>query len=298
MDNLTVPLTEMVVDYFDRHNSFDRLDLAFAAKVARDCCVDPTTLIVAMIYVDRLRRSNTSDFTEMTPDDLYLGSLVLATKFLQDADVEEYVWNDEWATCASRTVKSVNALELELLGKLDWNLNVKEEEFRDAVEETELYIARSCLRRHKFLTYNDLTVLVRNWDKSWSEIKAFFKFTSAISATYVSAVCVGIALASIKSEVGVDSLPTTSGNGSCPVEAGIHAAFVRRLEREVDEHEKRFAASFASDEYIRSTEIEFEPKTVNESCKSQPLDLLAPFFQAIDLREPLNSLNSVQIKCC
>ena len=35
MDNLTMPLSEMVVGYFDKHNPYDRLDIGFASKLAR-----------------------------------------------------------------------------------------------------------------------------------------------------------------------------------------------------------------------------------------------------------------------
>lgn len=35
MDTLTMPLSEMVVNYFDRHNPYDQLNVGFASKVAK-----------------------------------------------------------------------------------------------------------------------------------------------------------------------------------------------------------------------------------------------------------------------
>jgi hypothetical protein len=210
MDNLTMPLSEMVVDYFDRHNPFDYLDIGYASKLARDGCVDPTTLIIAMLYVDRLRRANPEYFVSTSPDDIYLSALVIAGKFLQDGGLDEFIWNDEWAQCSSKTVQRVNELELEILLKIDWNLHVSEKEFKDAIESAEQWIALHSLKRHKFLTYNDIAVLSKKWDASWKQVKLLFTFTGAISATYLGTFYFALLCASIyQSELSIDVLQTT-----------------------------------------------------------------------------------------
>ena len=138
-----------------------------------------------MVYVDRLRRANPQYFVETSPEDLYLSALIVAGKFLQDGGLDEYIWNDEWAQCSSRTIQRVNELELELLCRIDWNLHVGEQDFKDAVESAEQWIALSSLKKHQFLTYNDLTVLSQKWDATWKQIKILFTYTGAISATYL-----------------------------------------------------------------------------------------------------------------
>lgn len=121
MDRLTIQLTELVVNYFDRNcsslsNQF--LDLDFAASVSYDSCLDPCTLVAAMIYIERLRSKNPKAYAQSTPNDLYLSALMLASKFLNDCGIEEFVWNDEYAEMAKTTIKRVNQLELRLLDNL------------------------------------------------------------------------------------------------------------------------------------------------------------------------------------
>jgi hypothetical protein len=232
MDNLTMPLSEMVVDYFDRHNPFDYLDIGYASKLARDGCVDPTTLIIAMVYVERLRRASPEYFIETSPEDLYLSALVIAGKFLQDGGLDEFIWNDEWAQCSSKTVQRVNQLELEILMKIDWNLHVSETEFKDAVESAERWIALHSLKCHKFLTYNDIAVLAKKWDSSLKQVKLLFTFTSAISATYLGTFYLFLLCANIyqSSEMGTSEpsmlLQTSSTSNETVLPATTTSAYI------------------------------------------------------------------------
>uniref|UniRef100_A0AC34QWL5 Cyclin N-terminal domain-containing protein n=1 Tax=Panagrolaimus sp. JU765 TaxID=591449 RepID=A0AC34QWL5_9BILA len=237
MDNLTLPLSVMVVDYFDRHNPYDCLDIDFASKIASECCINPTTLIVAMVYVDRLRRANMKYFTETASEDVYLSALVVAAKFLQDGGLEEYIWNDEWANCSSKTVQRVNELELELVNELElelltnigWDLHISDFEFKSVVESVEQWIALYSMKTHNFFTYNDLAVLVKQWDQYWQQIKVFCAFTGAISATYVGALYFAIIFSGFAhvQDVGTNLVmpsdglnftsPTFDDNTSCNV---------------------------------------------------------------------------------
>lgn len=114
-------ILELVISYFDRssarvNNQF--LDMDFAAQISYDSCLDPCTLVTAMIYIERLRCKNPIFFSQSNPNDLYLSALMLATKFLNDCGLEEFIWNDEWAEIAKTNMRKVNQLELRLLDGL------------------------------------------------------------------------------------------------------------------------------------------------------------------------------------
>jgi len=159
MGSLSLPLSEMVVEYFDQYSPFDYLDIDFATKLSREGSVDPCTLLVAMVYMDRVRLTDRSLFETSDPADVYLSSLVVASKFLHDNGLEDYVHNDEWAASSNVPISYLNRLELQLLISLDWNLLVTSEEFDTFLKRTEISVALELLRRTGISTYNELNVL-------------------------------------------------------------------------------------------------------------------------------------------
>ena len=50
------------------------------------------------MYLDRLRSNNTKYLSTITSTDLFLVSLMVASKYLYDDGEEDEVFNDEWAT--------------------------------------------------------------------------------------------------------------------------------------------------------------------------------------------------------
>ena len=54
--------SEMIVDYFNRTSPFDYLQPETSAKISTRGYVDPCTLVVALVYLDRLRDKNKVDF--------------------------------------------------------------------------------------------------------------------------------------------------------------------------------------------------------------------------------------------
>ena len=115
MHNLPLSLSELVVDYFDKKAPFDYMAMDFATTLARDGCVDACTFLVAMVYVDRVRIADKAYFEASDPNEIYLSALVIASKFLYDGGLEEFVYNDEWAASACTSLNRVNELELKIL---------------------------------------------------------------------------------------------------------------------------------------------------------------------------------------
>lgn len=84
----TKPVTEICVDFFNQDVGdlegrlaarLDRLSMARAAKLSHESCASPTSLILALLYLERLRTSNPSYLASVSSADLFLVSLVSRT---------------------------------------------------------------------------------------------------------------------------------------------------------------------------------------------------------------------------
>ena len=71
--------------HFDRFTSvgldalgerLTRLDVGHAAEVSRSVCASPTSLVLALLYLDRLRSSNPQYLSSVSSQELFLVSLV------------------------------------------------------------------------------------------------------------------------------------------------------------------------------------------------------------------------------
>ena len=92
----------------------------------------PTSLVVALLYLDRLRARNPGYLRAVSSADLFLVSLVsficlgiariehfnnvffqmVASKFLHDDGEEDEVFNDEWAEAGGMDKKDMNKWEM------------------------------------------------------------------------------------------------------------------------------------------------------------------------------------------
>ena len=79
---------------------------------------DPCTLVVALVYLDRLRDQNKEYFEATDPVSLYVPALVLASKYMHDTDTYDRVSNTEWAESLKMDPNELNKQEWELVEKL------------------------------------------------------------------------------------------------------------------------------------------------------------------------------------
>merc|ERR1711971_186048 len=107
-DRPSLPLTRLAVDQFTSSGldalgqKLGRLDMARAADISRQACAGPNSLVLALLYLERLRRRNPDYLTTVSSADLFLVSLMVASKFLHDDGEEDEVFNDEWASRRDR----------------------------------------------------------------------------------------------------------------------------------------------------------------------------------------------------
>ncbi|CAJ0582012.1 unnamed protein product, partial [Mesorhabditis spiculigera] len=184
---LSLPLTEFAVDYFDKSSPFAYLKPETSASISRYGYADPCTLIVAMVYLDRLRLREKEFFESSNPADLYLPALILASKFLYDSDMEERAANSDWAACVEMDPETLNELEWDMAQKLDWQCMVKGPEFEKMLVNLERYVAANLLKKHGFCSYNELRLLSDGIESAsyWTTLYNLFSLLGTASFAYV-----------------------------------------------------------------------------------------------------------------
>lgn len=164
-DRPSMPLTRLAVDKFTSSGldalgqKLGRLDMARAADISRQACAGPNSLVLALLYLDRLRRRNPDYLTTVSSADLFLVSLMVASKFLHDDGEEDEVFNDEWAISGGMDTKELNRLELRFLAALDWRIFVDVAEFQKTLQSVEADIALREVTSRDTASYSDLVVL-------------------------------------------------------------------------------------------------------------------------------------------
>eukprot|EP00058_Branchiostoma_floridae_P013140 XP_002598628.1 hypothetical protein BRAFLDRAFT_67025 [Branchiostoma floridae] len=107
----------------------NRLREKYAASVVNGVSISPCTLMLGMWYVERLKHRNPEYLQTVSSSDLFLVSMMVASKYLYDEGEDEEVFNDEWAEAGKRDVEEVNTLEASFLVAMDWQLFTRSEEF-------------------------------------------------------------------------------------------------------------------------------------------------------------------------
>ncbi|KAG0719213.1 Protein CNPPD1 [Chionoecetes opilio] len=168
-DRPSLPFTSMSVEKFSeicRQDGLEKLDTRYASAVCFDACVTPCSLIVALLYLDRLRTQNPEYLANTSPSQVFLVATMVASKYLYDDGEEDEVFNDEWATSAALSLMDLNQAEREFLIAIDWNLFVDAEAFLRAFERVEAEVSwREGVKRGHF-TYTDLLSLTQTLPSS------------------------------------------------------------------------------------------------------------------------------------
>lgn len=162
MDTLSFSITKSAVSCFRNAAPMPmrKLGHRYASQVARDACISPCALLLGLIYIERLKHKNPSYLEKVTSSDLFLVSMMVASKYLYDEGSEDEVFNDEWAISGDMEVEKVNKLEADFLGAIDWHLYVHPHEFSSMlnVAETDIALSNGCKRG--WMTYSDLRSLL------------------------------------------------------------------------------------------------------------------------------------------
>ncbi|XP_069792019.1 protein CNPPD1 isoform X3 [Narcine bancroftii] len=174
MDALSCPVTDIAVELLQKSapSPIRKLRKKYAAHVAREACISPCAMMLALVYIERLRHRNPEYLQQISSSDLFLISMMIASKYLYDEGEEEEVFNDEWGAAGKLDVQVVNSLEMNFLRAIDWNLYVNTQEFFELLSRLEGRVAESQGLKRGWFTYTDLCVLLEQalWQQVFTEL--------------------------------------------------------------------------------------------------------------------------------
>ncbi|KMY91561.1 protein CNPPD1 isoform X1 [Drosophila simulans] len=179
--SVSLPFAEYAADLFSethRGHSLHRLSCVSAAQVH----ATPCSLIMALIYLDRLNDINSGYSSRITPHQLFVVSLMISTKFYAGHDERFYL--EDWASDASMTEDRLKAVELEFLSAMGWNIYISNELFFNKLRNVERSLAEQQGLRRGWLTYSELVHLLPSL--GWT--KFLVNSLSVLSLSYAASI--------------------------------------------------------------------------------------------------------------
>ncbi|XP_060529920.1 protein CNPPD1 [Cylas formicarius] len=187
-DVLSFPVTELAVEMFSevqKGKSLDRLHWDTAAQISRNASVSPCSLVLAMLYFDRLKNCKPEYLERTAPADLFLVSLMVSSKYLFDDGECNEVFMKRWANSGGITCKQLVSLEKEFLKAIDWEIYVNELAFWKKLGEVETELAKRQAMPRGHFTYTELQVLAAVLDIQ-NIIHCIFAVSLILAATYTA----------------------------------------------------------------------------------------------------------------
>ncbi|XP_054629311.1 protein CNPPD1 [Dunckerocampus dactyliophorus] len=202
LEVLSSPVTDIAVEIFQKNapSPIRKLHKKYAAHVAREACISPCAMMLALVYIERLRHRNPEYLQKISSSDLFLISMMVASKYLYDEGEEEEVFNDEWGTAGKLDVETVNNLEMNFLNAIEWSLFTESKDFFDALSQLETSIAERQGMKRGWFTYTDLCVLLEQstWSQALTAIyQHFTKVSCMLGFLYLTSVAGLIATSTV-----------------------------------------------------------------------------------------------------
>ncbi|XP_071511827.1 protein CNPPD1-like [Diadema antillarum] len=166
VEGISLPVADVAVDLFQNaaEKNLGTFTRRHVAKFNRNGQVNPSSSVLGMMYARRLKQRKSDYLNKVTSTELFLVSMMLATKFLYDEGEDEEIFSDEWAESANLDVKRVNELEREFLEAIDWDLYIEPDEFYEFLHQMETWIALNEGHRRGWFSYSDMNVLMEHAD--------------------------------------------------------------------------------------------------------------------------------------
>lgn len=222
LDALSCPVTDIAVEIFQKSapSPIRKLQKKYAAHVSREACISPCAMMLALVYIERLRHRNPEYLQKISSSDLFLISMMVASKYLYDEGEEEEVFNDEWGAAGKLDVKTVNNLEMNFLNAIEWSLFTEPNDLFDTLSQLETSIAERQGMKRGWFTYTDLCVLLEQsaWSQALTAIcQHFTKVSCMLGLVYLTSVAGLIATSAVLHQLSL----SRSGQSLLPPPAEI-----------------------------------------------------------------------------
>lgn len=182
---LSLPVTEFAAEVFSEHkSSFEKLKVTNAAKISKSACVSPCSLILALVYLERLRKNNLDYVSSINSSDLFLVSLMVSSKYLYDDGETDEVFMEEWADAGEMTVSQLVLLERQFLQAINWEIYIDQSVFWKKLNYLEQHLAKKNGSSRGYFTYTEL-LNASNDTQIYSLIYCVASITAILAATYV-----------------------------------------------------------------------------------------------------------------
>ncbi|CAH6791794.1 protein CNPPD1 [Phodopus roborovskii] len=214
LEELSSPVADITVELLQKAapSPIRRLQKKYVAHVSREACISPCAMMLALVYIERLRHRNPDYLQHVSSSDLFLISMMVASKYLYDEGEEEEVFSDEWGAAGGVAVPTLNALERGFLSAMDWRLYTDPREIFEVLNWLESCVAEQQGRRRGWYTYTDLCVLLEQpaWQLSLGSLcQRLVKLSCLLAVAYVSSVALAVAsVAVIHQSLGLSCSPS------------------------------------------------------------------------------------------
>ncbi|CAF0757578.1 unnamed protein product [Brachionus calyciflorus] len=213
-NNLSLPLTDTIAEFVQdlSEDQFFLNDLSFIFEMSRKRAISPYAIIVALLYLKRLKTKITqsnfenkslwscysarnlidtyfkpkqNEFENFTNSELCLISILLASKFLIDEGEDDEIYNDQWAEAIDLPVQRINQLEKKFLNKMEWEMYVSSDEFWKFTHElTEKATRKKVKLQLGNCTYSDLDALL-SFSSQFSVLSIYKSFQLLLKIFFV-----------------------------------------------------------------------------------------------------------------
>ncbi|KAH0621243.1 hypothetical protein JD844_022328 [Phrynosoma platyrhinos] len=200
LDNLSSPVADIAVELLQKAapSPIRRLQKKYVSHVSREACISPCSMMLALVYIERLRHRNPEYLQQISSSDLFLISMMVASKYLYDEGEEEEVFNDEWGAAGKVDVHTMNTLEMNFLRAIDWSLYTDPKELFEVLSCLEGRVAERQGIRRGWFTYTDLCVLMEQtlWQQALGQFyQQVAKLACILGMVYLTGIAAVLASA-------------------------------------------------------------------------------------------------------
>ena len=138
------------------------LDKHQAARITRRARISPCALMMGILYTERLAQSNPSYLKKVSSSDLFMVSMLVASKYLYDDGEDDDAYNYDWCKAGNYHIRDLNRLEREFLNSIEWKIFVSRKEFFEFVNKVETRVALDQAEERGWYSYLDMSTLFEN----------------------------------------------------------------------------------------------------------------------------------------